>query len=43
MYMCQTIYISSVGEEVQHERFCWGAGHPEHTEEYVNGKWVSKN
>ena len=41
--MCQTIYISSIGHDVLHERFCVNDGHPAHSEEFVNNEWRSKD
>ena len=41
--MCQTIYITKIDSEVMHERVCVNAGHPEHSEVYVDGEWRSKN
>lgn len=41
--VCQTIYISMLGAEVLHERYCAKNGHPEHTEVCVDGEWKAKN
>ncbi len=42
--MCQTIYISEVcvDGKIIHERACVNAGHNDHFEIFVNGKWEAK-